>query len=147
MVKMSFYMVSFLGGDKVDCTAGDTSFFKFKGIVHLPFEVQDFIVKFRFKRLHNRVIVHKRSTRMGYLFFSKPICHLTSPSIVSDVAKNWYQTTRQKPFPLFNMTILFLRAFAVRCFCYPYYSVSTIQGSKLALANSRNASGFSKLRV
>ena len=46
MVKMSFYMVSFLSGDKVDCPAGDTSFFKFKGIVHLPFEVQDFIVKY-----------------------------------------------------------------------------------------------------
>ena len=36
MVKMSFYTVSFLGGDRVHCTTGSTSFFKFKGIVHLP---------------------------------------------------------------------------------------------------------------
>ena len=35
MVKMSFYTVSFLGGDRVHCTTGSTSFFKFKGIVHL----------------------------------------------------------------------------------------------------------------
>lgn len=32
---MLFYMVSFLGGDRVYCIIGSISFFKFKGIVYL----------------------------------------------------------------------------------------------------------------